>query len=316
MDSLKGADNQLIRDGAALSDEALFDPRRFQPPLPLPSGYSRENLLPALESVSIDGSRQGELVGYAQMDFERFIHTLGLVPEHTAGRSLEIGANPYFTTLLYRKFRPLLNMDLINYFGGPEHQAVQHVSFPGFDGVPEEIDMVWHNANIEFATLPFETDTFDVVLFCEVLEHLTLDPLHAMLELKRVLKPGGRLVLTTPNVARLENVGAFIEGRNIYDQYSKYGVYGRHNREYTRHELSQLLTHCGFDIEIFYTANVHDDIPPHVRHNRAINSMIDGITNREHDLGQYMFTSSINKHEAEMLRPSWLFRSYSAEEMI
>jgi SAM-dependent methyltransferase len=315
VDFFKKVKKRLTRGNATLPDHVLIDPRNFQPPLPLPAGYNRENLLPALEAVSIDGSRQGELVGYAQADFERFIHTLGLVPENAAGRSLEIGANPYFTTLLFRKFRPLLNMDLINYFGGPEHQAVQHVSFPGFDGVPEEIDMVWHNANLEFATLPFETNTFDIVLFCEVLEHLTLDPLHAMLELKRVLKPGGRLVLTTPNAARLENVSAFIEGRNVYDQYSKYGVYGRHNREYTRHELSQLLTHCGFDIAIFYTANVHHDVPPHVRHNRSINSMIGGITNREYDLGQYMFTSSINKRDAEILRPSWLFRSYPSEEM-
>jgi len=308
--------NRLLRGDTNMSVEPLIDPRHFQPPLPLPDGYSRENLLSALESVSIDGSQKGELIVYAQDDFERFIHTLSLVPENAVGRSLEIGANPYFTTLLLRKFRPLLNMDLINYIGGPERQAIQQVSFPGFDGIPEEIDMIWHNANLEFATLPFETDTFDVVLFCEVLEHLTFDPLHAMLELKRVLKPGGRLVLTTPNVARLENVSALIEGRNVYDPYSNYGAYGRHNREYTRHELSQLLTHCGFDIETFYTANVHHDIPHHVMHNRAINAMIDAITNREYDLGQYMFTSSINKRDAETLRPSWLFRSYAADEMV
>lgn len=308
--------NRFTRSNTSVSTGPLIDPRHFQPSLPLPDGYTRENLLSALESVSIDGSQRGELIGYAQADFERFIHTLGLVPQHTAGRSLEIGANPYFTTLLFRKFRPFLTMELINYFGGSEHQAIQHVSFPGFDGVPEEIDMVWHNANLELATLPFETDTFDVVLFCEVLEHLTLDPLHAMLELKRVLKPGGRLVLTTPNAARLENVSAFIEGRNVYDQYSKYGVYGRHNREYTRHELNQLLLHCGFEAETFYTANVHHDILPNVRYNQAINAMIDDIKNRKYDLGQYMFTSSINKCDAKTLRPSWLFRSYPADEMV
>ena len=80
---------------------------------------------------------------------------------------------------------------------------------------------------------------FDHILFCEVLEHLTNHPLRAVLQLKKVLKPDGMLVLTTPNAARLENVVAFIEGRNIYDPYSAYGPYGRHNREYTRHELHQ-----------------------------------------------------------------------------
>jgi SAM-dependent methyltransferase len=303
--------NRLIHGNSG----TLIDPRSFQPPLPLPGGYSQEDLLSALEPTRIDGSRQGELAAYARADIERFIHTLGLVPEHATGRSLEIGANPYFTTLLFRKFRPSLSMDLVNYFGGSEHQAVQHVSFPGFDGVSEEIDMAYHNANLEVTTLPFEAGTFDVVLFCEVLEHLTLDPLHAMLELKRVLKPGGRLVLTTPNAARLENISAFVEGRNIYDPYSKYGAYGRHNREYTRHELFQLLVHCGFGVETFYTANVHDDIQSNAQHAPAINAMIHGIANRKYDLGQYLFTSSVNQREAETRRPSWLFRSYPAEEM-
>ncbi|WEN14944.1 class I SAM-dependent methyltransferase [Rhodanobacter sp. AS-Z3] len=312
MDFLKRMKRRLARG----SLDRLIDPRHFQPRLPLPARYSREQLLGALEASSIDGSAPGEMAAYVNADFERFIHTMGLVAEDTNGRSLEIGANPYFNTLLFRAFRPSLKMDLINYFGGEIHQAVQHVSFPGFDGIPEEIDMAYFNANLELHTLPFEDDTFDVVLFCEVLEHLTNDPLHAMMELKRILKPGGQLVLTTPNAARLENVSAFIEGRNMYDPYSKYGAYGRHNREYTRHELVSLLKHCGFDVQTSYTANVHDDIPPRAEHIGLINAAIDSVVNRKHDLGQYLFTSSINASPAQAERPSWLFRSYPPEEMV
>jgi 2-polyprenyl-3-methyl-5-hydroxy-6-metoxy-1,4-benzoquinol methylase len=46
--------------------------------------------------------------------------------------------------------------------------------------------------------IPFEEATFDVVVSSEVIEHV-VDPKKALSELFRVLKPGGTLVLTTPN---------------------------------------------------------------------------------------------------------------------
>ena len=46
--------------------------------------------------------------------------------------------------------------------------------------------------------LPFEQDRFDVVICTEVIEHTPV-PERAIGELARVLRPGGRLVLTTPN---------------------------------------------------------------------------------------------------------------------
>jgi len=47
-------------------------------------------------------------------------------------------------------------------------------------------------------TLPFQSNSFDVVFSSEVIEH-TSDPLAATRELCRVLRPGGHLVLSTPN---------------------------------------------------------------------------------------------------------------------
>ena len=46
--------------------------------------------------------------------------------------------------------------------------------------------------------LPFPDDTFDCVLCCEVVEHVPHDP-SPIAELVRVLRPGGRLVLSTPD---------------------------------------------------------------------------------------------------------------------
>ncbi len=46
--------------------------------------------------------------------------------------------------------------------------------------------------------MPFGDDVFDFVISSEVIEHVP-DPVKAIREMHRVLKPGGTLVLTTPN---------------------------------------------------------------------------------------------------------------------
>ena len=46
--------------------------------------------------------------------------------------------------------------------------------------------------------LPFESGSFDVVLFCDVIEHLHA-PIDALRELARVVVPGGDVLITTPN---------------------------------------------------------------------------------------------------------------------
>lgn len=290
----------------------MLQPRAYQPGLPLPEGFTKERILETFYSVRYDGKEYPELRGYAVEDCERFLHTLELVPKGE-GRLLEIGANPYFTTLLMRRFRPGYAIETTNWFGGPAGIGSQIVAYDGFDGAPESFDAAFHSINIETMPLPFEDGSLDVVVFGEVLEHMTNHPWFAIAEISRVLKPGGTLVLTTPNVARLENIVALIEGRNLYDPFSKYGPYGRHNREYTRDELHRLLAHGGFESEVSFTANVHGDHPVSNVDWQAIAAAVSRIPHRERDLGQYLFTRWRKVAPAHPLRPAWLYRSYAAE---
>lgn len=49
----------------------------------------------------------------------------------------------------------------------------------------------------DITSIPIESDYFDAVMCIEVFEHLP-NPIEALLELNRVLKPGGKLILTAP----------------------------------------------------------------------------------------------------------------------
>ena len=58
--------------------------------------------------------------------------------------------------------------------------------------------VTWMVADVQHIGLP--DASVDTVISCETIEHLP-DPVQALREFRRVLRPGGRLILTTPNYA-------------------------------------------------------------------------------------------------------------------
>jgi SAM-dependent methyltransferase len=172
--------------------------------------------------------------------------------------------------------------------------------------------MDFHQFDVEAERFPYGDASFDALLFCEIIEHLHTDPMKVMKEIKRVLKPGGVLVLTTPNVAKLQNRLRLLAGKNINDRYSGYGPYGRHNREYTRNEVSRLLHYCGFDQEEAFTADVHFSNSLMGRW-IALQRYLSALTrwSRYDDLGQYIFIRARSVRPIEGSRPDWLFRSFA-----
>jgi len=269
-------------------------------------------MLAMLRSIRQDSGSDGELDAYLARDFGRFVRTLDLCRDQR-GTCLEIGASPYFNSVLLREYGdPSLAVTRTNYFGPDNGAGVDYIAYASrrFPDLARHA-LPYDHFNIETDRCPYPDASFDMVLLCEVLEHLTCDPLPALREIARVLKPGGRLVLTTPNVASLRNMFQIFRGQNIHDRYSGYGAYGRHNREYTLPEVEQLLAHCGFVMDRAYTANVRPD-----RNRKASAAIARALIRlfsraRARTLGAYIFIAATRQGDVKPGRPDWLFRSFT-----
>lgn len=280
-------------------------------PLHLPQGETESSLYDYLAAFSLEGASTTEMQAYLREDFRRFLYTIALLPDAaSSGPLLEIGANPYFTSLLLRRFTRH-RLHFTNFFGvhaKSGSQTLRHAI------TGEVVTFEYRNSNIEVEDIPFG-EPFQVILFCEVIEHLQNDPMQALLRIKRALAPGGTLVLSTPNVSRLENVARMICGANLYDPYSGYGPYGRHNREYNKHELHLLLAHCGFEIETMFSSDVHENHSESYYRVTELAGVLNKLQDRRLDLGQYIFLRARNVRQAKPGRPAWLYRSYPSSEL-
>jgi 2-polyprenyl-3-methyl-5-hydroxy-6-metoxy-1,4-benzoquinol methylase len=95
--------------------------------------------------------------------------------------------------------------------------------------------------------LPYDDGTFGAVFAGEIIEHL-VDTAGFLLELGRVLRPGGVAVITTPNLASFENRVRLLLGR--YPRWMDHELGGEgHVRYYTAATLRSQLAANGFTVE-------------------------------------------------------------------
>lgn len=103
--------------------------------------------------------------------------------------------------------------------------------------------------------LPYADNSFDFVTYTDVIEHHAFSPKPVLLEIHRVLAPGGCVFIITPNQASIYNRLMLLFGISVYDNFESYfnasaggGIYFGHHHEFTYSELRAALEHTGFTV--------------------------------------------------------------------
>lgn len=187
------------------------------------------------------GPRHAWHVGNLHNHQQRYLADLRLVSALAPARTiLEVGSAPcHMTALLKLSGHAVVGVDV-----NPRRVAdfVRH------------FDLDVRRCDVERSPLPFSDQVFDCVLLCETFEHLRIDPPFVLSEINRVLVPGGRLLLTTPNVYSLPSLARFLLGRSIADPTQEYGKlrslgHMGHVREYSAREVARFLSASGLAVQ-------------------------------------------------------------------
>jgi 2-polyprenyl-6-hydroxyphenyl methylase/3-demethylubiquinone-9 3-methyltransferase len=193
------------------------------------------------ECVAAFDARGGTDIPYLRNHFERFRQTL-LEFDRTWDRNrgvrlLDVGAHWLHQSLLWRRAGyQVTAMDL---------PVTMELSCVQTLARAEQIELI-ASPDLERADAlaQFPDDRFEVIIFAEIIEHLTFNPVQFWKQIYRVLAPGGRIVITTPNYyswnGRMWDMGRWLTGFGggiSVDEVLATHTYGHHWREFSRKEL-------------------------------------------------------------------------------
>jgi len=139
----------------------------------------------------------------------------------------------------------------------------------GFNVVAGDInkDVFKYGEEVKFefcdlkSTLLFENNYFDYICFFEVIEHLR-HPFQVMHEISRILKPGGFLFLSTPNILNIHSRVRFLFEGSFdffrepildYVKLGKFNIENMHLIPWRYHELEYLLHDSDLTVQNVYT---------------------------------------------------------------
>jgi SAM-dependent methyltransferase len=113
-----------------------------------------------------------------------------------------------------------------------------------------ENGIIFHKHDCNYGVYDFNGLTFDVVFVGEVIEHI-FDDKKFLEDIYEILKPGGILCLTAPNLFFLFNRIVFPFGKVPYFAYAPF-----HYHFYSKAILSQMVKDSGFDIQYITSSHI------------------------------------------------------------
>lgn len=174
-----------------------------------------------------------------------------LLGASASGEGLEVGSGYGYLLFPMALYLPHVRWSAV------DHPGRGFISRDDYSKAFREYRCQFAGCDIIRQPLPFPDARFLVATFSEVLEHLPVERLNFVLsELARVVRPGGLLIVSSPNQASLENRLRLLKGKSILampdEMESAKGIFG-HIRLYTRSEIEAAMSKLAFSLECSLT---------------------------------------------------------------
>lgn len=169
---------------------------------------------------------------YIRTHWERYVNLLTMMPAiNSKTRVLEIGASILSAHLHLTCHCPTT--------------VIYHEKEPEWGKRFSELHITSFAADLMRDKLPIQDNSFDLILFNEVMEHFPLHPAFFVRQLIRKLSDKGELFFSVPNFATSEKRLQLLCGKNPQDNMDKRFIYYAHHREPVMKECIELIEKFG-----------------------------------------------------------------------
>ena len=122
--------------------------------------------------------------------YRKYLQAVTLMADTAVGKVLDVGCNRGSVEFLFHRLHPAKAAQTAIHGLDVSGQAIERATALG---LPNCVFRTYDGYS-----LPYESNTFDLVCMVEVIEHV-MDKERLLREVSRVLTPLGRLFITTPN---------------------------------------------------------------------------------------------------------------------